>query len=79
MQFTVQPLPARPDLDRIEAALTDLDPAALVDFDAVASALRLSTLLEPIDILQALATAGVDVAPEAVHRQPSECCGGCGG
>lgn len=79
MQFTVHPLPAHPDLERIENALIDLDPAALVDFDAAASALRLSTLLEPIDILQALAMAGLGVAPGAVHRQPSECCGGCGG
>ena len=79
MQFTVPHLPAVPDLRRVEAALTELDPAAMVDFDMTASALRLSTLLEPMQVAEALARAGLAITPGDVRRVPSECCGGCGG
>lgn len=79
MQFRISALPLIPDVDRVEAAITELDPAALVDYDAVLASLRLSTSLEPADIALALAGAGVPVAASQVQRQPSECCGGCGG
>lgn len=79
MQFKIPSLPLIPDVGRIEAALTDLDPAAIVDYDAVLATLRVSTLLEPADIAQALAGAGLPVATAQVQRLPSECCGGCGG
>ena len=79
MQFTIHQLPKRPDVERIAAALTDADPAAVVDFDPVASALRLSTSLGAADVVQVLAIAGLPVEPVDLRRQPSECCGGCGG
>lgn len=79
MQFTLSNLAARPDVERIERALTDLDPAAIADFDDATGTLRMSTLLEPSGIAQALADAGLPVAPDTLRRQPSECCGGCGG
>lgn len=79
MQFTVPHLPTAPDLRRVEAALTDLDPAAMVDFDVAAATLRLSTLLEPMQVAEALGRAGLAVTPGEVRRVKSECCGGCGG
>lgn len=79
MQFTVQQLLTRPDIDRIQAALIGVDPAALIDFDVRNSALRLSTLLEAADIVRVLGEAGLDVHLASVRQQPSECCGGCGG
>ncbi|GAB2521201.1 hypothetical protein [Lysobacter humi (ex Lee et al. 2017)] len=79
MRFTVPHLPNAPDLRRVEAALIDLDPAAVVDFDALDSSLRLSTLLEPLQVAEALGRAGLAITPGDVRRVPSECCGGCGG
>jgi hypothetical protein len=79
MQFTVQTFPITPDLPRVEAALADLDPSAIVDFDARSATLRLSTLLEPSQIAQALSVGGLAVDAVQVMRMPSECCGGCGG
>ncbi len=79
MQFVIQSLPTVPDVGRIEEALIGLDPSAMVDFDASASALRVSTVLEPASVVDALGAAGLAVEPAAVQRKPSECCGGCGG
>ena len=79
MQFVIHALPALPDVGRIEDALTGLDPSAMVDFDASASALRISTVLEPTSVADALGAAGLAIEPAAVQRKPSECCGGCGG
>jgi len=31
------------------------------------------------ELLASLRQAGVDAAPGDLERQPSECCGGCGG
>ena len=79
MQFKVHPVDIRPDVPRLEAALADADPSAVVDFDACNATLRLSTLLEPVQIAQVLTAAGVAVDAAQVARVPSECCGGCGG
>jgi hypothetical protein len=63
-----------PIADQIEA----LDPAALVDVDRVGR-LRISTVLPDAEVLVALSRAGLHVLPFELERQPSECCGGCGG
>lgn len=79
MQLTIQSVIPAPDVARIEDALTDADPSALVDFDAAHGTLRLSTILEPTDVASVLASVGVHVEPGRISRVPSECCGGCGG
>lgn len=79
MQFKVQSLPATPDVPRLEAALADADPAALLDFDAERATLRVSTVLEPAQVAHVLSDAGLAVDAAQVARVPSECCGGCGG
>lgn len=79
MQFKVQSLPTTPDVPRLEAALADVDPAALVDFDAPRATLRVSTLLEPAQVARVLSDAGLAVDAAQLAPVPSECCGGCGG
>lgn len=65
---------AEPVSDRLWA----MDPAALVDVDTDGR-LRISTVLPDAEVLLALGLAGACVAPQDLERQPSECCGGCGG
>lgn len=78
MQYRI-PLASPCNLDAIGDALQDADPAALVDLDAQDGALRVSTTLDPVDIVPLLDAAGVSVSTQQVVRLPSECCGGCGG
>lgn len=79
MQFKVKTTSVQPDVPRLEAALADADPAALVDFDAQQATLRVSTLLEPAQVAGVLSDAGLPVDVAQIARVPSECCGGCGG
>ncbi|MCC8362703.1 hypothetical protein LK996_06395 [Lysobacter sp. A6] len=65
---------AEPVSDR----LWSMDPAALVDVDTDGR-LRISTVLPDAEVLLALGLAGACVAPQDLERQPSDCCGGCGG
>jgi len=51
----------------------------VVDLDATSGCLRCSTSALAVDLMLALADAGHPVAPEAIQRLPSVCCGGCGG
>ncbi|WP_152599987.1 hypothetical protein [Noviluteimonas dokdonensis] len=78
MQYLVCPSSHVASLDSIASRLGDMDPAALVDVDA-AGRLRISTQLTDAEVLRALHSAGLLVAPSDVERLASECCGGCGG
>lgn len=79
MQMTIPtPTPA-PDLARLEAALTEADPSAVLDMHEAPGTLRVSTLLDPVDVARVLASAGLHVSADAIERVPSDCCGGCGG
>ncbi len=79
MQFNVPLSAAAIDPAAIEARLQTLDPAALVDTDAGNHALRISTSLSEREIASLLADAGHPVDPARIAREPSICCGGCGG
>jgi hypothetical protein len=79
MQFLLHTTRQAPDLAAIEDAIADLDPAVLLDADASAQVLRISTVLTEDELLASLRQAGVDAAPSDLERQPSVCCGGCGG
>lgn len=79
MQFNVQLDTARIDLGALERQLQAGDPAAIADFDILARTLRISTVLDEHDIAAGLARAGLDVSTDTIERQPSTCCGGCGG
>ena len=67
------------DLAVVERHLLDLDPAALFDHDAAARTLRCSTSAMALELQAALAQAGLRLAPDAIERLPSVCCGGCSG
>jgi len=78
MQYTLTH-PALPDLATLEHALSSLDPAMLLDFDARGRTLRLSTCATHAELSAALQAAGVGDAASELMQLPSECCGGCGG
>lgn len=79
MQFHVQLDTGRIDLASLEQQLQSQDPSALADFDALSRTLRLSTTLAEGDIAAGLARVGIAVPEQAIERQASTCCGGCGG
>jgi hypothetical protein len=79
MQFHVQLDTGRIDLASLEQQLQTQDPSALADFDALTRTLRLSTTLAEGDIVASLARSGIAVPEQAIERQASTCCGGCGG
>ncbi|MBA3928967.1 hypothetical protein J2X02_002797 [Pseudoxanthomonas japonensis] len=79
MEYVIRLDDVTADLADIERHLVDLDPAVVVDLDATSGCLRCSTSALAVDLMLALADAGHLVAPEAIQRLPSVCCGGCGG
>ena len=78
MQYLIAATNHIAGIDAVADRLNDMDPSALVDVDP-AGRLRISTLLPDAEVLLALGLAGLMVAPADLERQPSECCGGCGG
>jgi hypothetical protein len=79
MKYNIRTHEIPVDLAIIEQALTEADPAALLDFDKAASLLRFSSCLNGPELLALMAQAGFPVADSALEDVPSECCGGCGG
>lgn len=77
MEFTVAIDTHCVDLARIDEALREVDPAALVD--AEANALRIAGAFDTPTLLAVLHEVGYRVSPEAIRRLPSVCCGGCSG
>lgn len=70
---------AAADADAVRDALLASDPAALVDADGPSGALRVSTYLDADELRGVLGSAGLPVEAGQIVRQPSNCCGGCGG
>ena len=79
MEYVIRLDDAAADLASIEQCLLDLDPAVVLDRDAATGALRCSTSALAEELLHAFADAGYRVAPDAIERLPSVCCGGCSG
>lgn len=79
MQFHVPLDRASIDLVALQTHLQSLDPAAVADIDALGPTLRVSTSLDEHQIAAALSRSGLAVHAGSVERQPSTCCGGCGG
>ena len=67
------------DLAILAHHLLDLDPAMLVDRDVVTGHLRCSTSALAVELMLVFAQAGHRLAPDAIERLPSVCCGGCSG
>lgn len=79
MEYHVQLDTGRVETGQIEGELQSLDPAALADFDHLTRTLRVSAALDEAQVAGCLSRAGLAVDVAAVERQPSVCCGGCGG
>ncbi len=79
MQFNIPLDAGRVDVAALERRLQALDPAALADFDALNGTLRISTNLDERDIAASLSGIGHPVDLARIEREPSTCCGGCGG
>ena len=79
MEYHVQLDTGRVETGQIEGELQSLDPAALADLDLATRTLRVSTSLDEARIAACLARTGFAVDAGAIERQPSTCCGGCGG
>jgi len=79
MEYAIHLGDAAVDLAAVERHLLDLDPAALVDHDTAARTLRCSTSATALELQMTLAQAGLRLAPGAIERLPSVCCGGCSG
>jgi hypothetical protein len=79
MKFHIPLSGAQFDLARLQSVITAVDPAAVIDRDPLVSQLRISAGLS-VGELQVLARdAGLELTEAQIQRQPSECCGGCGG
>lgn len=78
MQFQIATRDDRVDVARVERALRDVDPAAIVDLSGK-DGLRVSTVMSVHELTDAVARAGYSVAREQIVAMKSECCGGCGG
>ncbi|MGN7830989.1 hypothetical protein ACTJI2_05170 [Pseudoxanthomonas sp. 22568] len=74
------PLPG-PSVDpiTIERVLQEFDPAGLVDLDAKAGKLRISTVVMDIELVFIMEQAGHPVRLTQIERIASVCCGGCSG
>ncbi|CAN7501824.1 hypothetical protein LJR143_003301 [Pseudoxanthomonas sp. LjRoot143] len=79
MEYVIRLDDVTADLADIEQHLLDLDPAVVLDRDAATGVLRCSTSALAAELLHAFADAGYRVAPDAIERLPSVCCGGCSG
>ncbi|MGN6113384.1 MAG: hypothetical protein ACTHOC_10385 [Luteimonas sp.] len=67
------------DVVRLDRAITELDPAALVDLDASGRTIRMATVLTRAELLACLEAAGLPSEPSRLRQLPSVCCGGCSG
>lgn len=79
MELMIRNMGRTPDLGALDAAIVSIDATALVDLDIQSDSLRISSMLRDEEIANVLTHAGYVVLPHEIQRQPSECCGGCGG
>lgn len=66
-------------LEAIEQAIGEMDPAMVVGLDASGTVLMVSTTIGDQALLSALDRVGHRISLEQLERVPSVCCGGCGG
>ena len=79
MQYTIATSSAQADLDVVQRAIDDVDPAAIVDVDASGGIVRISTVIGGPELLALLNGAGYPLNIDALEQVPSQCCGGCSG
>ena len=79
MQFTIRMDTQSLDIKALEDHLQALDPAALADVDALNRTVRVSTSLSEHEVAAGLYRIGHAIDASRIEREPSVCCGGCGG
>ncbi len=79
MQYTIATSTVQPDLDALQRAIDDVDPAAIVDIDSAGANVRISTVIGSAELLALLSGAGYPLSADALEQVPSQCCGGCSG
>ena len=79
MEYKINMSAAFIELEAIEQAIGEIDPAAVAGLDASGTVLRVSTTLGDDALLSVLGKAGHRISLEQLERVPSGCCGGCGG
>lgn len=77
MQFQIRMAGPMPDIDAIEHAIREVDPAVLVDM--AGQTLRVAASIDVALLASLISQAGYPVSRHQLERVPSECCGGCGG
>jgi hypothetical protein len=76
MQFRVDVRAGAPEVQEVERAVRDADPAASIDFDTGGDQMRVSTFLSVFDVVDIVDQAGVAESRQRLITQASECCGG---
>ena len=79
MEFAFESPWPMADVVRLDRAITELDPAAVVDLDAGGRRIRMATVLTRPELLACLAQAGLPADNARLRQLPSVCCGGCSG
>lgn len=79
MQYRVKTVAVPLDMEAIEQAIGEVDPAAVSDLDPAGDVLRVSTVLGGQELLSIINQAGYVISMDQLERMPSDCCGGCGG
>ncbi len=79
MEYSIQLGAVSVDIERIRAALQDIDPAALADLDPRSRHLRICANMLDRELFDALERAGHPADTARVTRLPSVCCGSCSG
>lgn len=79
MQFHISLAGAQVDLARLQAVIAAVDPAAVIDRDPLVPQLRISAGLSAGELLALARDAGLELTEAQIQRQPTDCCGGCGG
>jgi len=79
VEFHVRLDGARPDLDALDDAIREVDPAAVLDIDPSGALLRVAAAMQAGELVDLLGGAGSPVTRDQVTQLPSICCGGCSG
>ena len=79
MEVRIERPGAALDMAQLQALLQDIDPAVVLDREALSGALRVSTVMGTQSLLEALRACGLAIEAESLVHLPSVCCGGCSG
>ena len=79
MEYKINTAIAAAEVEAIEQAIGEVDPAALAGLDPSGKVLMVSTVIGGDALLAILDQAGHGISEAQLERVPSVCCGGCGG